>query len=248
MHKSSKKPASSKKKYKGFSLVEVIVIMSIIAFLLSLVFVSLSAARLRSFDTAIKTHLREIRIALEGFANDHGGYPNDGDGEADFHCLSNTDCEAVIGGNPVTISETLPQLQVPDIRLNMPLVSDDNGNQYKGVIYRDCASTEETCSTTDPDVGIVVGTEAQGAKFYPTNSWEPTAQVPASVASQSCQSNVNMSHYSCVFSVLQNNCEDNFSGLCEVNGPNSCGWRTCAELEEYECHYAYAHGGWCQWR
>jgi prepilin-type N-terminal cleavage/methylation domain-containing protein len=56
---------------KGFTLIELLVVIAIIGLLASIVFVSLSAARSKAKDTAIKSNLANLRSAAELYASNN---------------------------------------------------------------------------------------------------------------------------------------------------------------------------------
>lgn len=67
------------KKNKGFTLVELLVVIAIIAILVVLILVALGVARQKARDSQRKTDLRSIQTALELYASDNGGlYPTTG--------------------------------------------------------------------------------------------------------------------------------------------------------------------------
>jgi len=59
----------------GFTLVELLVVISIIGILASLIVVNLAGARERARDTARKNDLRQVQTALRLYFNDFQGYP-----------------------------------------------------------------------------------------------------------------------------------------------------------------------------
>lgn len=64
------------KKNKGFTLVELLVVIAIIAILVVLILVALGVARQKARDSQRKTDLRSIQTALELYATDHNSsYP-----------------------------------------------------------------------------------------------------------------------------------------------------------------------------
>ncbi|HUW21744.1 MAG TPA: type II secretion system protein [Candidatus Bathyarchaeia archaeon] len=63
------------KRDRGFTLVELLIVLSIIAILFSIALVSLRGTRAVARDTQRKTELEEIRSALEVYRADHGSYP-----------------------------------------------------------------------------------------------------------------------------------------------------------------------------
>jgi len=58
---------------RGFTLVELMVVIGIIGMLIGLLVPVVSAARSRAVDAQCQTHLRELFLAQTFYANDHGG-------------------------------------------------------------------------------------------------------------------------------------------------------------------------------
>ncbi len=72
MSTSYKKSLSSK---KGFTLVELLVVVSIIGLLSSIVVSSLNTARAKGRDAVRMSTLHQVRTAVEAYFNDNGFYP-----------------------------------------------------------------------------------------------------------------------------------------------------------------------------
>jgi len=64
------------KKQRGFTLIEVLVVISITGLLASIVLVALKDARGKSRDTKRKSDLHQMQTALELYYNEHNEYPN----------------------------------------------------------------------------------------------------------------------------------------------------------------------------
>jgi prepilin-type N-terminal cleavage/methylation domain-containing protein len=64
---------------RGFTLLELLVVISIIGILAAVLIPSLLAAKNDAYNARAKAELKEIDTALELYANDHGGYPPDAD-------------------------------------------------------------------------------------------------------------------------------------------------------------------------
>lgn len=65
----------TKKFHLGFTLVELLVVISLIGILATLVLANLNAARERGRDAARKSDLKNIQTALRLYYNDYGNYP-----------------------------------------------------------------------------------------------------------------------------------------------------------------------------
>jgi prepilin-type N-terminal cleavage/methylation domain-containing protein len=84
---------------KGFTLIELLVVVSIIGLLSTIVLGSLASARTKAEQARTKTELGQIRIVLEQYYSDYGGYPWPGSDE--FYCLGVTCAVAGIPGTTI---------------------------------------------------------------------------------------------------------------------------------------------------
>ncbi len=94
----------NKKGGKGFTLIELMVVIAIIGILASIITVSLASSRAKARDAKRISDIRTIQLALEEYYNDNGTYPT------------------AIYGSPSPIANYLP---------NTPLDPKDNSTQYK---------------------------------------------------------------------------------------------------------------------
>ena len=73
-----------KGKTSGFTLVELLVVITIIGILSSIGLNTFTSAQMKSRDARRKTQLKQLTDAFEAYYNDHGGYPaDDGGGNLD---------------------------------------------------------------------------------------------------------------------------------------------------------------------
>jgi len=66
-------------KTKGFTLVELLVVITIIGILSSIGLSTFTSAQIKSRDAKRKTQLKQLADAFEAYYNDHGGYPAEAD-------------------------------------------------------------------------------------------------------------------------------------------------------------------------
>lgn len=72
---------------RAFTLVEILIVISIIAILSSVVFASVRKARIRARDARRLSDIGQIVIALNLYASDHDGYPSTLENGDWWHCL-----------------------------------------------------------------------------------------------------------------------------------------------------------------
>lgn len=64
---------------RGFTLVELLIVITIIGILSSIGLSTFTSAQTKSRDVKRKTHLKQLSDAFEAYYNDHGEYPDEAD-------------------------------------------------------------------------------------------------------------------------------------------------------------------------
>lgn len=116
-------------KYKGFSLLELLIVISIIGILSGIIYVSFTAVRQLTRDDVRMTDLKQLQLAIETYRAQHGRYPLKGCDDATWSghspASANWGCQ----------SDSYIQGLVPDFIPKLPI--DPSGNQdNKGYFYR----------------------------------------------------------------------------------------------------------------
>lgn len=124
---------------RGFTLIEILVVIAIISLLSSVLLAGTAAARAKARDARTETEVAEARTALESYRAEHGGYPvcNPGGSFPQTCCLGSASCK--LAG--ASINDKLPATEVPNFGDTTPLYRDAEGNEYQGYAYT-CGSAE----------------------------------------------------------------------------------------------------------
>lgn len=123
----------------GFTLVELLVVMGILAILASLVTGGLRSAQVRGRDARRKSDLNQISEALELFFGDHGKYPSDASGQilaCPYDALTDTGQPCSWGTSDLTDGntdyfKTLPADPATSRNYYYRLVSGSNGQKLQ---------------------------------------------------------------------------------------------------------------------
>lgn len=97
-------------KNKGFTLVELLVVMAILGILVTLVAGGFRTAQMRGRDSKRKSDLKEIANALEVFYSDHNKYPDANDGNGQIQAcpyVSGEDNDCIWGASEFTDGATV---------------------------------------------------------------------------------------------------------------------------------------------
>ncbi len=137
--KSSKSGSPSSNKKGGFTLIELMVVIAIIALMSTIVLSALTTAKARSRNAKRLQIVKQYANALELYRSDNGGYPN----YSSPYCLGEVGvgvCKFnIIDGSAALNSSLTKYIPGP------PAMTDNvnNSASYHGLVYYNCSST--TC-------------------------------------------------------------------------------------------------------
>jgi prepilin-type N-terminal cleavage/methylation domain-containing protein len=119
----------------GFSLVELMVVISIIAVLTAIIYASFDGARKQSRDKSRMASLKELQLAVELYKAQNGTYPPScGGSDSRFYGPGPSQ------GNYESCSEYIEDL-VPDFIASLPLDPNMENESGKGFYYRSDGSS-----------------------------------------------------------------------------------------------------------
>lgn len=130
-------------KKSGFSLIELLVVISIIAVLVAVLLPNMIGARERAADAKLKSKLRQFGTAMRLYYNDHGSYPTAGNLNA---------IKALVGPSSDYMKDTIDELAYYNV------VSDYNGFvacvPLQNTADRDTAAYDTSCFTSGLDPAV----------------------------------------------------------------------------------------------
>ena len=139
--------------HSGFTLIELMVVITIIAFLSVIILASLSQARIRAQNAKRLQLVKQYANALELYKSDNGAYPNYGTGIAgNYYCVGESDADSCLGF--YTGSTALTNLLKTKYLPGSPGMTDPLSNgasTMHGLGYSICTSGTGSCygSTID---------------------------------------------------------------------------------------------------
>ena len=166
---------------EGFTLIEVLIVVAILAILTIAVIMSLTGNRDKAADAKMKSDLDRLKIAFEDYYNDHNCYPP----AAWF--ASSSDCNS---GNLRPYLNAIPC--DPKTGLPYKLETDVSGcGWYK--LYGKTTSTPDSYCTGGVCYGYIVSSSNIATTFSPTPS--PSSSIAPSPTPSPSPSGSNLYYY-----------------------------------------------------
>lgn len=140
----------------GFSLVELLITISIIAVLVAMGIASYATLNKQSRDAKRKSDLEQIRAALEMYRADNGSYPSVGSGS---WVAASSATDALIGLTPSLVTTYIPV--IPSDPKTTQTYMYRATNSSSGIYYGYCVSaameSENPSDTCTPSTGQTYG-------------------------------------------------------------------------------------------
>ncbi len=144
--------SSTRANTRGFSLVELLITVSIIAILISMGIASYATINKQSRDTKRKGDLEQIRASLEMYRANNGSYPSAGTGS---WIAASSATDALVGLTPFLVSTYIPVVPTDPKSAQMYMYIATNASS--GNYYGYCVSAQmesenppDTCTVTLP--------------------------------------------------------------------------------------------------
>lgn len=184
---------------RGFTLIEILIVVSILGLLMLALLLSMSSQRDKAEDARAKEQLERLRIAFEDYYNDHNCYP------PPEYFDSADDC------NSDQLSPYLPAIPC-NPNSGLPYVLEYVGTQCQGFrLYTTLRNDSDPSSTN-----LCVGSGGSMLGNYGVSSSNTTVQINCAALSSPAPS-TNPGTYGCQWST------DPGGRICQnVGYPNSC--------------------------
>ncbi len=220
------------KRKKGFTLIELLVVVSLISLLASVILVSLTTAKNRAREAKIKSEIQTIKLVLERYNSDHGGYPNPTGSADNMYCIGATDC--IFIDNLITtpfppLDESIAKQKsnlaaaveiFPSFTQNVSFFDGEN-RENKGYIYLACGGSTPFCNDNE---AILIYPSQDGVSFMEVGSFKNVScQFPQCQENygQNCGPSQNEDCHN--YSQTPNACNYDANGQGVSSGLCACG-------------------------
>lgn len=126
---------STFRRQKGFTLIEVLVVIFIIGILVSLILANILGARQRAEDVQRKNDLQQMQKALRLFYNDYQRYPDTDEGDAEL-----------VAGQRFEVGDTVYMGRLPE---EFDYYVDNEADAFRLVVTLDNASDQDIAKSQD---------------------------------------------------------------------------------------------------
>lgn len=140
----------------GFSLVELLITVSIISILIAIGVASYATINRQSRDTKRKSDVEQIRSALEMYRADTGSYPSAGSGS---WVVTSSTADALVGLTPDLVATYLSAIPTDPkaSQSYMYLATNGSGGSYYGYCISTLLESENPIDTCTPATGQTYG-------------------------------------------------------------------------------------------
>lgn len=140
----------------GFSLIELLVTVSIIAILVAIGVASYATINKQSRDTKRRSNLEQIRSALEMYRADNGSYPSAGSGT---WVAASSSTDVLVGLTPSLVPTYMAQVPTDPKSLQsyMYMATNGSGGRYYGYCLSTLLESENPTDTCTPATGQTYG-------------------------------------------------------------------------------------------
>ncbi|MFH2019361.1 MAG: type II secretion system protein [bacterium] len=203
-------------KNSGFTLIEVLIVVSILALLVVSLFASFAAQRKKAEDARIKADLESLRIAFEDYYNDHSCYPPHEWFEDESDCGSNN-LQPYLASIPCNPKTGMPYvLEYPDPVCSAFKIYADLANLSDTALLKFCV---DSGGSTSGNYGVssTNTTIATDCSDLPDPPPPPPPPPPGNNGTHGCQpggvicndygSLENATAY-CTYSFSEDDCQD----------------------------------------
>ena len=184
----------NKNKERGFTLIELMIVIAIVAVLSGIILSNMSDARKKGKDAQILTDLAQAKLALSNYYSVHGSYPNVSTAKESGSLVGGTECSDINNPNwmPGMTPRYIPALPQSPLYTGPSGCADDAGYGYgsDGTGYRFLLVSRacDDVSARDASMSFSSSTpSAPGRCGSWTNGWGPSGLTSQQQTQQQTQ-------------------------------------------------------------